>query len=361
MSAFSIRRLKPICLGLGDMGNVFAATRGGTFDNSLTNLELYIPGTFGFKVINEAWRNIQPNGPTDFITTNIDAAIASVVAYNLANPLFPLSVRLRIWTSCGGPITNVPTWALAQNLNDGVHTGPLSIQGTPSGLYWYSGYNNAVFNLLKLLGAKYDMNIVVQSVSVLGPATITDEPFNEASDPTTIAAIQAAGYTDAQMIIALQTAIGNMFTAFPSTSIEYTFNPFKRLDSGSVIVDNSVTTNMIAQVRSNLAQQGIPANHALQPQASLDPSLQVVYAALASAAPSISFQMVADTTQWAAAIPYGASLNPNAIELWNGNHANSFTVFNQSTLSGWSQLVPRPVPLWHWAWATTISTPVANG
>lgn len=310
------------------MGNIFAATQGGLFDNTLTSIQEFNPGTFGFKVVNESWVNIQPTGPLDFNTANIDAAQQAVAAYGNG-----LMYHLRVWVNN----INAPSWAINQ-LGPPIFATDNKGNLTQQGQYWTGGYMAMIWLLAQMLGDKYDSDPLLGGVSIFGPSTRTDEPFNFSVDATTVANLYAAGYSDAQMIAMLQQSILETGNAFPTTAVEYTFNPFRRLDGipggGRAQPDETVTAATIGMVRSQLGQRGVPAYHALWNEVP-DSNTQDIYNQFQVVGGPLNFQMKAIETEWAASIPFGCTFNPERIELWNGIPGERFTDFPQGQLDAW--------------------------
>ncbi len=104
--------------GLVSMGSEDFVTRaGGIPDNGMEEINAH-PAVYAGAVINLTWAQLEPSEGT-FDDSAIDAALATIAAYNAKYPSTPVVAKLRVFAG-----QHVPAWVMA------AAGGPITIDGT---------------------------------------------------------------------------------------------------------------------------------------------------------------------------------------------------------------------------------------
>jgi hypothetical protein len=310
------------------------------------------PGLFGGIVVNATWAQMQPahGGPVDF--SYVDAALASVAAYNASSTVTqaaPARVKLRMYAG-----SNAPAWAKA------LTGGPVTIYRNPAGCqgqvdscaltvgpYWTQPYIDAWRAFQAAVAARYDPNPLVAAVAVTSCAEQTDEPFVASSGPISKQNLKNAGLTDALQQSCLSGAMTD-YAAWPNTDVDFTVNSYNKLAGG---VDTAFTESVMAQCRAAAGPRCVLDNHALQ--APLTSDLQI-YADIRAMGAPINFQTQAPEAMgclWPETITEGLMLGARAIEVWPEAKYQGFTTLSISDVQTLKNLFFAPVP---------TTTPVPN-
>lgn len=295
---------------MGDIGFYGKGSAAPTFDPS--EIEPFA-GSFGGMVVNVRWDQLQPDGPTTIVTGNpIDQALQQVAAFNRKYPNAPIGVKLRVWGGFTAPI-----WAQmigGQPIFVDAQDGRMGTVGR----WWEPAYIAAWRDLQTMLASTYDGNALVREVAVTSCAAATDEPFVP-FDSSAIAALQAAGYTDALQESCLTGAVAD-YEPWTTTPIDFTFNPFHRVDSKPDF-DPGFTNTVMALCASS--PHCILSNHALNdPLAAADSTvydeIQMLYAA-DPLRTTVDFQTASPCQlDWCGAITNAVSLHASSVEVWPG-------------------------------------------
>ena len=320
------QHLKPPLAGLIYMGKIgFHNEDQGVPDNSLAAMES-APGLFNAVVINITWAQLQP-APNSLVTSALDAALQSVRDYNRRHPRTALAVKLRIW---GGP--NAPLWAKK------LGGAPIAVshRGRPItvGRFWSEPYNQAWRDLQDRLGSRYDSDPLIRTVGNAACASKTDEPFNLPADPESLPNLRKAGFSDREFRRCLSTAYAD-YAHWPTTPIEYPFNPFRATDSGAPRADRGFAIQVMIDWRRKLGGRGVIANHSLQSPPA--PGMVPIYNEIRTLGAPIQFQTHAPNgIDWAATFRYGISLGASAIEVWNESRGGSYKKIPPREMFQWS-------------------------
>jgi hypothetical protein len=316
------------------------------FDISNVNM---FPGVFGGIVINATWSQMQPaqGGAVNF--SAVDAALASIRAYNTANQSLALGVKLRIY---GG--SNAPAWAKSL---DG---GPVTIYRNPAGCngktdscpltvgpFWKSDYIADWRAFQAKVAAKYDTAPLIVAVAVTSCASQTDEPFVATTGPIGKANLAAAGYTDAAEQSCLTGAIDD-YSAWVNTDIDFTFNAYDKSTGG---LDTAFTQSVMTLCRQKAAARCVLDNHALQTPLTSD---LTTYSAIAAAGAPINFQTQSPEGMgciWPETITQGILLGARAIEVWPEAKYQGFDTLTVTQVQSLRAQFYAPAP---------TSTPVPN-
>lgn len=314
----------PIC-GLVTMSSVLFIHHGGLPTNALEEARAH-PGVYSAAVIYGVWSQIEPSpGVYDF--SQIDRALNTITAYNRAHPDRPLAGKLRV---DGGVLA--PDWIKAM---DG---GPITIndkRGAQTiGHFWTPDYIAAWRQLQNVLAQRYDGDPRVREIAVGSCGTIDDESFNLPSDPASIAALHAAGFND-RAYAACLSGVAQDYAAWRVTPIDYTFNPFRSTDAGSVRFDSSFTIQIMRAWRATLGRRGVLGQHSLEADGG-NPPHQQLYDALRSLGPPIEFQLLGPAQNPPGSIAYGMTLRPTEIELFDSRDAGGFGAYSGQDVANWA-------------------------
>lgn len=319
--------LKPPLRGLLSMGDIrFHREDGGVAENSLTDLEA-LPSVFDGVILNFAWSQLEPKqGAVD--PQPVEAALASIRAYNSHHPDRPLRVGLRIW-----PGPNAPVWAKKLGGDPVVvyHKDmPITV-----GRFWTKPYRDAWRDLLDQLGRRFDAEPLIAQISNSSGSTITDEPFIIPGDPISVANLNKAGFSD-EAFRDLRDSSPDDFRAWPTTRVDLAINPYRTINSGKPVVDDDTTAALVRSWRQKMGDRGIVANHALN-SPPID-KLVPIYNLIKQLGQPIEFQTHSpEGLNWDGTIQYGVSLGATAIELWPGIKAGGFRQIPGDTLRAWAQ------------------------
>lgn len=314
-------------IGLVSMNNEnFTANPALTPDNTQQEPNAD-PDVYVASVIMVTWKQLQPNNGSSVDTSAIESGLTAIAAYNTAHPGHTMTAKLRIFAGI-----NSPAWALA------IDGGPVTanVNGVSGSLpkFWTADYATAWTNLQNQLAAIYDKDPRIQEVAVSGCASHTAEPFIFTNDPTLIPVFQTAGYTDAQYQTCLST-MATQYAAWTITPLDYSFNAFTHLDSGSPLTDTNFPIQVMTAWRSSLGTaRGVLANHGLQP--TLNNSAVPIYNEFTVLGPPLEFQTYGPGVDWPTTITYGLTFHPTEIEIWPTTQGGGSAVISLSQLQQWA-------------------------
>jgi hypothetical protein len=335
------RQPKPILIGLIDMQTIAWHNQDdGEPTFSIENVA-HFPGLFGGIVVNATWKEMQPEprGHVDF--SRIDAALAQVRRYNVANAAAPLGVNIRIFAGNqapgwakqidGGPVT------IFRN-PQGCHTGPCP---TTIGKVWNPEYIAAWRAFQQQVAAQYDAEPLIRAVSITSCATQTDEPFVPSIDPQARANLVAAGYTDAAGEACLIGAIED-YSAWKRTPIHFPINSFNRItheaggrgrgrgnrggNRGGG--DSDFAEAVMRACRKALGERCVLANHGLG--AEMPEQIASIVQEISDIGGPIHYQTESPPRMggWQTVIAAGIRYHASAIELWPDAKFQGFTTLS---------------------------------
>ena len=350
-------------------------------------------------VVNDNWADLQPGGPNaPIVTTNIDAALSAVAAYNASNPSHPIGVRLRVM---GG--IDAPQWAKKIGgpvpICDAYHTQP-SPSPTPSGAtpppyptpcppafrrtagaYWTGPYQQAWSNVQHQLAAKYDGNPLVSEVSVTSCTSFGDEEFLSPIDEwTTDRLFGKYKYSNRAFEACLSHAL-DAYSGWHATIVDDIFNPFYTIAFHSRILtwDLAFTESLMRKCVSSLGPRCMLDNQELgkytppppSPGPTAPPNVQNLFAmwkymaALHAQGVLVSYQTASpgnlnhtwkgNTAGWNAAVRLAHQYGATSLELWPPEASTlpgpepcqysghpeftGYTCFSTGALLNWSGIV----------------------
>jgi hypothetical protein len=284
------------------------------------------PGLLDGVVINVTWAQLEPK-PGQFQTEAIDSALASVRSYNKSYPKTPLKVLLRIWP---GPVA--PKWV--KNLGGPPVTILHRDMPITVGRFWSAPYRSAWRDMQNHIGAKYDSDPLIASVSNSSGSSITDEPLLSPGDAMSIRNLKNAGFTDAQYLDTLMDSV-NDYDAWKTTVVEQTYSPYRELDSGRPVLKEAVTLQLMHRWREKMGERGVVSNHALSgpPQ----DRLVFMYDEIKKLGQPAEYQTHApNDLNWDETITYGVAHGAEMIELWQGTNFGGFEKQPAEALKRWS-------------------------
>lgn len=313
--------------GLVNMGNEnFVTNPSLTPDNSLEEPNTD-PNIYVASVVEVTWNQLQPTSGSSLNTAAIESALGYIATYNTTHPGHTMVGKLRIFAGL-----NAPAWVMA--LDGGPVTATINGVSGSIPKFWTADYATAWTNLQTQLAAIYDKDPRIGEVAVSGCAARTAEPFISTNDPTVIPVFQAAGYTDAQYQTCLST-MATQYAAWTVTPLDYTFNAFTHLDSGTPVTDTNFPIQVMTAWRSTLGTaRGILANHGLQP--TLTNSAVPIYSEFSILGPPLEFQTYGPNVDWNSTIAYGLTFHPTEIEIWPTTQGGGSAVITLSQLQTWA-------------------------
>jgi hypothetical protein len=261
-------------------------------------------------VVEATWAELQPDSGATIAPDNpIDQAIALIHS----NPAYAkMHLRVRIMAGIDSP-----SWVEAMS------GGPVYVYNDQSGVggdvprFWTAPVEQAYANLQALLAARYDNDPEIEDVTVSGCMTVYAEPLiREIEDPTTVADLLAAGYTETADQTCQEDAIVDQ-QVWLHTHSSIALNPYQTISAGgSTGVDEGFTQSLMAYCRSTLGERCTLGNNSIR-TASLGTQYTEMYSAMQASGPSLYFQtaqasLVGDlqsTVLWA------VSVGANDVEL----------------------------------------------
>jgi len=323
---------KPILTGLVTMGPATAV--GSVPANNFAELNAH-PGVYSAAVIELYWSQLEPSQGV-FNDSALTTALAGLATYNAANPTAPVTAKLRIFMGLG-----TPQWVI--NATGGVTFSNSSGSAT-IGEFWTPAYRTLWQGLQRHLASEYDTDSRISEIAITSCSSVTGEPFVIPDDSTSISILHAAGYTDALGMACLSGAPAD-YAAWTHTPLDFTFNPFQGLDTGSDVPNPSFSTTLMASFRASLGTRAVVANHDL-----IDPlnsgnngiygEFTTLYNQAIAATPAtvspLEFQTLGPTEDWTTAIPLGLTYHPTEIEIWDTVAAGGSAPLTLSQLQGWA-------------------------
>ena len=169
-----------------------------------------------------------------------------------------------------------------------------------------------------------------------GCSSNTAEPFIHPTGIMDIPNLKAAGFTDAQFQNCLNT-MGDQYSAWTMTPLDYTFNQFIGIDTGQDVVNAAYTTGLMAAWRASLGTgRGVVANHGLQP--TLAPSATSIYPEFTVLGPPIEFQAYGPSVNWDQTVALGISYKASEIEIWQTKQAGGQAVISLAQLQSYAAM-----------------------
>lgn len=266
-------------------------------------------------VIQVPWKDVQPNGPGDFVTTKIDQQVAFAKEHNLP-------VRMRVYAGY-----NSPGWVLKQG-------GSLPWQGSEGNggpksytvpVFWGAAFQQLFATFDAKLAARYDPVPEVREVVVGLCTTNFAEPFirqfNVTSNTTQA---KGKGYTDASNEQCLRKTIDIVKADWKTTNMAMAFNPYQSISStgandktaasasSSVVVPKEIATYCIQQ----LGQRCVLGNNSMKGGAR-GASYNALYAMMTSLKAPIYIQTATNVkiNDWKQALSSAVKVGALSIEL----------------------------------------------
>ena len=265
-------------------------------------------------VIQVNWKDVQPNGPGDFVTTGIDQQVAFAEGHNLP-------VRLRVYAGY-----NSPQWVLQQ-------VGSVPWKGAGGGgpesyavpVFWEAKFQQLYQAFDAKLAAKYDP--VPQVREVVAGMCITNyaEPFiRQFTVASNAVSAKSKGYTESANQQCLRRTVDIVKADWKTTNMAIAFNPYQSADaqgstdknattaSQSVVVPKAIATYCLQQ----LGARCILGNNSMK-GGSRGASYDALYAMLSSFKAPVYIQTAttARINDWQAALQASVQVGAVSIEL----------------------------------------------
>jgi hypothetical protein len=236
-------------------------------------------------VVEVAWSDLQPSPEGAVVSSNaIDQMLASVRAVNAGRPTHPLAIKLRV---DGG--IHAPSWAKSLGGAPITVTDPTDQVTGTVGRFWSEEYGRAYASFESLLAARYDSVPEIREVTMSRCTTVYDEPFiRDRNDAATVAALRAAGFTQAADIQCLDDQI-DAHAVWRSTRSGLALSPYQRIDPAASGDGVAVTVPVMTLCRTRLGARCVLENNSLRnPLQGGD--YTPMYARIQQLGPPISFQ-----------------------------------------------------------------------
>lgn len=322
--------IKPVLKGLVAQG---PGTIQSPPTNSFAELNAH-PGVYSAAVIQLFWSQLEPSEGV-FDDSALVAALASLSAYNSANPATPVVGKLRIFMGVG-----TPAWVVSAT---GAVTVSDSFGSAIVGEWWTPQFDTLWQALQNHLASEYDTNPMIGEVAITSCSSLTGEPFIVPQSQADIANLHAAGYTDALQMACLTNA-PNDYAAWKTTPIDYTFNQIATTDIGNLAINTAFPIQVMNAFRASLGVRGVVANHGLDdpPAAAAAPiynNFETLYtqAVAATSMSPLEFQTVSPTVNWATVIPYAiTTYHPTELEIWDTTAAGGTAPLTLAQLANWA-------------------------
>lgn len=312
--------------GLVTMGSA-QDLRNGNF-NVLKEVNIH-QNIYTGVVIKATWGTLEPQrGVFDFSV--IQEALSDIEDYNILHPNHTLKAKLRISTTI-----NTPNWVL--NLVN----GPVIVEinqsiSYPIALFWTVEYRQAWKELQEALAQAYDTNKIIQEVCVTSPAMVTDEPFVTIFNTETIQNLKQKGFTDAAFQLALKGALDD-YSCWRYTLIDYSFNIYRKIDSGMPVNDTDFTLNMMREFKIRYEKRGVLSNHGLQEN--LSNGAISIYQTFMELKGSIAVQTKAPNNLTDQSFMIGLNYGVSEFEIWDSVAAGGYADFNSEDLQHWNNMI----------------------
>ena len=234
-------------------------------------------------VVNVTWASLQPSSETTIASDNaIDQAIALIHS----NPAYSaMHLRIRIFAGIDSP-----SWVDAMSGGSVYIYNSAAGQGGQVPRFWTAPVEAAYAHLQVLLAAEYDTNPTIEDVTTSGCMTVFAEPLiREVTDPTSVANLLAAGYTEAADQTCQEDAIAAQ-GAWVHTHSSIALNPYQAISgSGSVSIDEAYTQTLMSYCRSTLGSRCTLGNNSIR-TASLGTQYDQMYSSMHCTGPTLYFQ-----------------------------------------------------------------------
>ncbi|MGD1033914.1 MAG: hypothetical protein ABR977_05740 [Candidatus Dormibacteria bacterium] len=234
-------------------------------------------------VVNVDWSQLQPASGTAIATDNpIDQALAlihSTPAYSA------MHLRIRIFAGIDSP-----SWVDAMSGGSVYVYNATAGQGGQVPRFWTTPVEQAYAHLQVLLAAEYDANPVIEDVTTSGCMTVFAEPLiREVTDPTSVANLLAAGYTEAADQTCQEDALAAQ-GVWTHTHSSIALNPYQTIaPNGSTGIDESFTQSLMAYCHSTLGNRCTLGNNSIR-TASLGTQYNQMYSSMKGTGPTLYFQ-----------------------------------------------------------------------
>jgi hypothetical protein len=183
-----------------------------------------LAGVVSGYIIEGHWNTLQPTAGGPLVTTVIDRAVASVRAWNAANPTNPRALRLRIESG-----VYAPDWVKAMSGGPVTVRSPYGSTGTVA-RWWTTPVEDAYTAFVAQLAAYVDPIPEIREVTVGATMEFFGEIFIRFPSQNA-AALTAAGYTQAADIAAMESSF-RAHVAFQHTTTQIDVNGYQQLAGG---------------------------------------------------------------------------------------------------------------------------------
>jgi hypothetical protein len=256
-------------------------------------------------VVNVYWRDLQASQGAPIAPDNaIDQAISTL---RQVDPSGRMGLKVRLYAGI-----YAPDWAKALGGAPIPIVDPVTGESGTVGRFWTDAFGSAYTDLQSMLAAKYDSVPEVREITISRCTTAYAEPFiRDASSPTTVNGLLAAGFTEADDQRCLREEIVS-HQVWTQTRSDLAFNPYQIID-GTGRSDEAFTESIMYVCRSSLGPRCVLENNSLR----VPVQYPQMYDHIQSLGPPIGFQtaVLAKVGDLGATLETAISLGAGSVEL----------------------------------------------
>jgi hypothetical protein len=304
-------------------------TVNSTPNNDMAEINVH-PRVYVAAVINVTWAQLESTRGT-YAFDAIESALSTIATYNATYPAHPVVGKLRVYAGATSP-----SWLTALAGGSATIMGLKNLITIPT--FWTAGYKTEWQSLQQALAARYDADPRIAEIGMTSCMSVTAEPFFIPGDPTSIAALQAAGFDDQQFETCLSGVVDD-YLPWVRTPVDYSFNPFRSTDGTQVVYEQLVTTSIMTAWRSKRGNLGVISNHDLD--CPVTGNLPPLYTELSTLGPPMEFQAFGPTIpSWPNAIALGLATGASEIEIFPTTDAGGQAPITLAQLQVWATWSP---------------------
>jgi hypothetical protein len=295
-----------------------------TPNNNMAEINAH-PRIYVAAVINVTWAQIEPTRGT-YVFDAIEGALSTIATYNATYPVHPVVAKLRVYAGATSP-----SWLPALAGGSVTITGLMNPITIPT--FWTAAYRAEWQSVQRALAARYDADPRIAEIGMTSCMSVTAEPFFIPVDATSIAALHAVNFDDAQFQTCLGGALED-YAPWVLTPVDYSFNPFRATDGMKTLYEQAVTTPIMMAWRSARGNLGVISNHDLE--CPLGSNLPPLYTELTALGAPMVFQGFGPAIMWPSAMALGFATGASEIEIFPTTAANGQASITLAQLKLWS-------------------------
>ena len=287
------------------------------------------PDIYSGVVIRTTWNELEPQrGAFDF--SSIETALNKIKIYNSAHLYSKLGAKLRVSAT-----VNPPNWVLSLS-GGSVEIVLNQMQSIEIGLFWTDDYIQAWRELQQKLSESYDDNPLINEVCITSATMVTDEPFVTIFNQATIANLHAKDFTDNAYKQALEGALDD-YSYWKKTPLDYSFNMYRKIDSGYPVNDSSFTLSLMNNFRIRYGTRAVISNHGLQEN--LGNGAIPIYHKFLELGNPIAVQTKSPNDLTDQTFRVGLNYGVSEFEIWDSKEVGGPANFDIDDLHRWKEII----------------------